>query len=77
MSVLGPLDKQVNRLGFIDVKLLTGSAFATGLVVAKLFPDVLTASTGWYVLLALTCAIHPMLLLVTRDGGGTTPSDSR
>ena len=69
MSVLGELNKQVNRLGFIDLKLLTGAAFVTGLVVAKLFPDLLTAGTGWYVLLALACAFHPMLLLMTRDGG--------
>jgi len=76
MSVLGELNKQVNRLGFIDLKLLTGAAFVTGLVVAKLFPDLLTAATGWYVLLALACAFHPMLLLLTRDGGGATSDES-
>ena len=76
MSVLGELNKQVNRLGFIDLKLLTGAAFVTGLVVAKLFPDLLTAGTGWYVLIALACAFHPMLLLLTRDGGGATSDES-
>jgi hypothetical protein len=72
MAVLEELNKQVNRLGFIDVKLLSGAAFLTGLVMAKLFPDVLTAGTGWYVLLAFACAVHPMLLLFTRDGAGGT-----
>ena len=37
MSALEQLNKQVNRLGFIDVKLLSGAAFLTGLLVAKLF----------------------------------------
>ena len=75
MSVLGDLNKQVNRLGFIDVKLLTSAAFVTGLMVAKLFPDVLTAGTGWYVLLALACAFHPMLQLLAHDGGGATSDE--
>ena len=77
MSVLEELNRQVNRLGFIDVKLLSGAAFLTGLLVAKLFPDVLTAGTGWYVLLAFACAFHPMLLLLTRDGRGTTSDGNR
>lgn len=38
MSVLGELNRQVNRLGFIDMKLLTSAAFVSGLVMAKLFP---------------------------------------
>jgi hypothetical protein len=45
MSVLGQLNKRVNRLGFVDMKLLTGAAFLTGVVAAKLFPDVLMVDT--------------------------------
>jgi hypothetical protein len=66
MSVLEQLNNQVSRLGFVDVKLLTGAAFLTGLLVAKLFPAVLMADSGWYVLLAVACASHPMLLLLTQ-----------
>jgi hypothetical protein len=72
MTVLEQLNNQVSRLGFVDVKLLTSAAFVTGLLVAKLFPAVLTADTGWYVLLAFACASHPMLLLLTRFVSGTT-----
>jgi len=77
MSALEQLNKQVNRLGFIDVKLLSGAAFLTGLLVAKLFPGVLTAGTEWYVLLAVACAVHPMLLLLTRDGRRASPDENR
>jgi hypothetical protein len=75
MSALEALNRKVNRLGFIDVKLLTGAAFVSGLVVAKLFPNVLTAGIGWYALLAVACAFHPMLLLLS--GRGATPDTSR
>lgn len=74
MSVLDPLNKQVSRLGFVDVKLLTGAAFVTGLVVAKLFPAVLTVDARWYGFTALACAAHPMFLLLTRFVSGA-PSD--
>jgi hypothetical protein len=67
MSVLEQLNHSVSRLGFVDVKLLTGAAFLTGVLIAKLFPAVLAADTGWYVLLALACAAHPMLLLLTHS----------
>jgi hypothetical protein len=62
----------------IDVKLLTGAAFLTGLVVAKLFPHVLTADIGSYVLLAFACGFHPMLLLLTCDvsGNGVGPDEN-
>jgi hypothetical protein len=75
MSALEALNRKVNRLGFIDVKLLTGAAFVSGLVAAKLFPDVLTADIGWYALLAFACAFHPMLLLLS--GKDATPDASR
>jgi hypothetical protein len=72
MSVLEPLNRQVSRLGFVDIKLLTSAAFVAGLLAAKLFPAVLTADTGWYVLIALACSSHPMLLLLTRSASGAT-----
>jgi hypothetical protein len=75
MSALERLNRKVSRLGFIDVKLLTGAAFVSGLVVANLFPDVLTAGIGWYALLAFACALHPMLLHLS--GKGATPDASR
>ena len=77
MSVLEQLNTQVSRLGFVDVKLLTGAAFVAGLLAAKLFPAMLTADTGWYVLLAFACASHPMLLLLTRSVRGATSGDNR
>jgi hypothetical protein len=70
MSVLEQLNNRVSRLGFVNVKLLTGAAFLTGLLVGKLLPAVLTADIGWYVLLAFACASHPMRLLLTRSVSG-------
>jgi hypothetical protein len=76
MSVLQQLNNQVGRLGFVDIKLLTIAAFSSGLLVAKLFPAVLTGETGWYALLAVACAFHPMFLLLTRSVSGAV-SDGR
>ena len=73
MSLLNDLKRQVNRLGFVDLKLLTVCAFFSGLVVA-LAPELLRLSAWWFVLLAIACAVHPFLLLLGRDGRGTTPS---
>ncbi len=72
MPVLHQLDRRVQRLSFIDVKLTSVSAFFFGLVVAKLFPEVLTLGTWWYVGLAVACIFHPVLLLLARDGGSPT-----
>jgi hypothetical protein len=66
MAVFEPLDRRVTHLGFIDVKLLTSAAFLTGLLAAKLLPEVLAADVRWYAGLALACAFHPMWLLLTR-----------
>lgn len=76
MTVFEPLNKQVSRLGFVDIKLLTSAAFVAGLLAAKLFPAVIMADAGWYVLLALACASHPMLLLLTRPVGGTASGEN-
>jgi hypothetical protein len=77
MTVLEGLNKQVGRLGFLDVKLLTISAFVAGLLAAKLFPAAIMADAGWYVLLAFACASHPMLLLLTRSIGGARSGEHR
>jgi hypothetical protein len=78
MSVLEPLNRQVSRLGFVDVKLLTIAAFVAGLLAAKLFPAVVMADSGWYVFLAVACASHPMLLLLMRTvSGATSGEDSK
>ena len=73
MSLLNELNSQVNRLGFVDVKLLTVSAFFGGLVVAKLAPELLGLSAWWFVLLAVACAFHPFVLLLDpRQQGNDT-----
>lgn len=64
MSVLQALNGTVGRLGFLEVKLLTVSAFVGGLLVAKLFPDVLTGHLWWYAAAAVAFALHPMRRLL-------------
>ncbi len=72
MTLLSELNSRSSRLGFLGVKLASVSAFFAGLVVAKLFPDVLSPSVWWYVLLAVACALHPVLVLF-GSGRQATP----
>ncbi len=77
MAVLNELNRRAHRFGIVDVKLASVSALFAGLLVAKLFPELLTASAWWYVLLAVACAFHPLLVLFARDGKNATTEAHR
>ena len=72
MSMLNKLNRRAHRLGIIDVKLASVSMLFAGLAIAKLFPELLTVSAWWYVVLAVASAFHPLLVLFIRDKKSVT-----
>ena len=72
MRVLNELDRRAHRLGFVGVKLSSASALFAGFWVAQLFPDVLSVNVWWYVILSITLAIHPLIVVLSPDRGGVT-----
>ena len=60
MNIYKYFDDRARQLGILDTKLAQAAAMAVMLVVAKLFPDIMSANIGWFVAIAIVCAIRPM-----------------
>ena len=61
-------DERARRLGILDTKLAQGASIFLALVIVKLVPQILQVSAAWFAVLAVLCAIKP---LVTFYGSGT------
>ena len=59
-------DKRARRLGILDTKLAQAAAFFFALAIAKLFPQIMTASIWWFVLLAVLCVVKPAITFFGR-----------
>jgi len=60
------MNRRVKRFGIIDMKLALGSAMFLALILAKLFPQIMSISTWWFVALLLLCAIKPMYIFYAK-----------
>jgi len=67
MGTLSELNRRAHRMGIIDVKLFAVSALFLGLLIAKLFPDVLALNSWLLALLSIASAVHPLMVLSRRD----------
>ncbi len=67
MGVFDELDRWSHRLAWIDVKLLAVSSLFIGLLVAKVFPAVLTVSYWLVGLVIVATLIHPLMILFRGD----------
>lgn len=56
------MNRRVKRFSIIDMKLALGSAMFLTLILAKLFPQIMTISIWWFVVLLLLCAIRPIYI---------------
>lgn len=54
-------DERARRLGILDTKLSQAAAIFFALIVVKLFPRIMDVSIWWFVLLAVLCAIKPVI----------------
>jgi hypothetical protein len=60
------MNRRVKRCGIIDMKLAQGSAMFLALILAKLFPRILTISIWWFVGLLFLCAVKPMSIFYAK-----------
>ena len=66
-------DKRARRLGILDTKLVQAAAIFFALVIVKLVPQIMNVSIWWFVLLAIVCAIKP---IITFYGGSAETGSS-
>ena len=59
MRVIDYWNRKVEKFTIFDVKLAQGAAMAFVLIIAKLFPQIMTLSIWWFVALAIICALRP------------------
>ena len=69
MSLWQDFDDRARRLGILDTKLAQGGAIFFALIIVKLFPQIMTVSIWWFVVLAAICAIKPALTFFAPRGG--------
>lgn len=60
-------DERARRLGILDTKLVQAAAIFFALTIVKIFPQVMNVNIWWFVVLAVVCAIKP---LITFFGNG-------
>jgi hypothetical protein len=60
-------DKRARRLGILDTKLVQAAAIFFALVIVKLVPQIMELSVWWFVVLAVVCAIKPMITFYRGD----------
>jgi hypothetical protein len=61
MSLFKGMNERVKKLDIFDVKLAQGAAICLGLIIVKVFPQILRINTGWFIALALLLAIKPLI----------------
>ncbi len=69
MSLLSGMDARIKRFGVLDVKLAQGAAIFLALIIVKLFPQIMSLSIWWFVVLCVLCAVRPLQLFFGRHEG--------
>ena len=60
MTIFRYFNDRVKKLTIFDIKLAQGAAMCIALIIAKLFPEVLSISVWWFVAAAIVLGIRPM-----------------
>jgi hypothetical protein len=60
-------DERARRLGILDTKLAQGAAIFVALIIVKLIPSIMSVSIWWFVLLAVLCAIKPLITFYSTN----------
>jgi hypothetical protein len=60
-------NRKVRKFSIFDVKLAQGAAMAFVLIIAKLFPEMMTVSIWWFVAAAVLCALHPLYVMYIKN----------
>jgi len=68
MTFIDYWNRKVRNFTIWDVKLVQGASLALGLIVAKLFPQVVGISIWWFVAAVAICVLRPAYVMWIRDG---------
>ncbi len=60
-------NKRLKRIGLLDIKLAQTAALFVGVILAKLFPQVLAVSIWWLAGLALLFWARPLWVVLRRE----------
>lgn len=62
-SIINFFNSRVKRFTIFDVKLLQGIGILVGLIVAKLFPQIMEISLWWFAAFLIVFIIRPFYLV--------------
>jgi hypothetical protein len=68
MNVFEWMDERVRRFGIWEIKLAQAAAIFFALTVAKLVPQIMAIHAAWFAVLAVLCAIRPVIVFYGRNG---------
>ena len=60
-------NRKVRKLTIFDVKLAQGAAMGVVLIIAKLFPQIMSLSIWWFVAFAVFCALRPLYVMYIKN----------
>ena len=69
MSLFPGMDARIKRFGVLDVKLAQGAAIFLALIIVKLYPQIMSLSIWWFIVLCVLCALRPLQLFFGRREG--------
>ena len=58
------IEQRARRFSLWDFKLSQAAAMLLALIIVKLIPQILTIHIGWFIALAIVCAIKPVLVFL-------------
>ena len=61
MGLYEYFDQRARRFGILDTKLAQSKAIFFTLIIVKLIPQIMEVNIMWFVLLAVLCAIKPVI----------------
>lgn len=67
MAFWESMNQRVKRFGVLELKLLQAAAIFFSLIIVKVFPEIMSLSIWWFVVLSAACAIRPVWLFFGRQ----------
>jgi len=60
VSLWTEMDERARRLGILDTKLVQAATIFLTLAIVKVIPEIMAVNIGWFLGLAVLCAIKPL-----------------
>jgi hypothetical protein len=68
-------DNRARRMGILDTKLIQAAAIFFALAIVKLFPQIMTVNIWWFIVLAIVCAIKPIITFYGKSAESSRKSN--